>query len=871
MRTKPPRLATRLLHWFCPFHRAEELEGDLDELFQQRVRELGLRQARWRYIRDVVSLMRPSLLRQPHDYQTHSTNTIMFRNYLKIAFRGLVKNKGYSFINIFGLASGMAVAMLIGLWVYDELSFNRYFRNYDRIAKVMQRGVFNGEVFHAEYNPAPMGQELRTVYGDNFTHVVMSSWTADHILAYNDTKLTRKGNYLSANAPDMFTLTMRRGTRAGLNDLNSVLLSESTARALFGETDPLGKLIKLDNKLDVKVTGIYEDFPYNTEFRDMTFIAPWDLYLASNNWVKQAQDNADWGNFSWQVLVQLAPNAGFDAVSAKIKDIRLKHNPEVAFIKPAVYLLPMSQWHLFSGWDKSGNLDGRIQYVWLFGIIGIFVLLLACINFMNLSTARSEKRAKEVGIRKAVGSVRLQIISQFFSESFLVVALSFVVAILLILLALPVFNRVADKQITIAWTNAVFWTISLGFCLFTGLLAGSYPAFYLSSFQAVKVLKGTFKAGRFASVPRQVLVVIQFTVSVTLIVGTIIVFRQIQYAKGRPVGYDRSGLITVAMNTPELHQHYNTLRDALIRTGAVIDMSTSSAPATDLNSQNAGFSWAGKDPDFKDNFGTIAVSHDFGKTVGWQFVQGRDLSRQYTSDSSGMVLNETAVRYMGLKHPVGMEIKWNGTPYKVVGVIRDMIMESPFKPVTQTVYMLNYGWANVINIKLNPARSTRESIAKIEPVFRKFNPGSPFDYQFSDQQYALKFAAEERIGQLASGFALLAVLISCLGLFGMASFVAEQRTKEVGIRKVLGASIINVWLLLSGDFLRLVLIAFCIATPVAWHFLSNWLQKYEYRTELSWWIFALSGAGALLITLLTVSYQSIKAALMNPVKSLRSE
>ncbi|QHV94471.1 ABC transporter permease [Spirosoma endbachense] len=871
--TNPPRWANWLLETFGHPDTREEVQGDLLELYDYWIETIGERKARWRYSLSVLKLMRPLATRkQADDYSPPFFGSpSMIRNYLKIALRNLVKNKAYSFINIGGLAMGMTVAMLIGLWIYDELSFDKYFQNYDRIAKVMQNGTFNGEVFHGEYNPAPMGQELRTVYADDFTHVIMSSWTRDHILSYGDNKFTKTGNYLSADAPDMLTLKMLSGTRSGLKDPSSILLSESVAQALFGTSDPVGKLMKIDNKLDVKVTGVYEDFPYNTEFRDMKFMAPWDLYASSEAWVKRAQDNVEWGNFSWQVLAQIAPNSSFEAVSDKIKNIRLKHNPETAFIKPKVYLQPMSKWHLYSGWDKSGNLDGRIQYVWLFGIIGVFVLLLACINFMNLSTARSEKRAKEVGIRKAVGSVRSQLISQFFSESLLVVAFAFVLSIVLALLILPLFNEVADKQIGILWTNPVFWLCGIGFSVLTGLIAGSYPALYLSSFQAVKVLKGTFRVGRFASIPRQVLVVVQFTVSVTLIIGTIIVFRQIEHAKSRPVGYERSGLITVSMNTPELHQHYNTLRDELIRTGAVVDMSTSSAPTTDLNSQNSGFDWVGKDPNFKDNFGTIAVTHDFGKTVGWQFVQGRDFSRQFPSDSSGMVLNETAVRYMGVKDPVGKQIKWNGKPYRVVGVIKDMLMASPFEPVFQTVYMLDYGWASVINIKLNLSRSTSESLAKIEAVFRKFNPGSPFDYRFIDQQYALKFAAEERIGKLASVFAILAIFISSLGLFGLASFVAEQRTKEIGVRKVLGASVLNVWSLLSKDFVLLVIISFGIATPIAYYFLHSWLQKYEYRTEMSWWIFAISGLGALAITLLTVSYQSIKAALINPVKSLRSE
>ncbi|RYF64030.1 MAG: ABC transporter permease, partial [Cytophagaceae bacterium] len=544
----------------------------------------------------------------------------MLRNYLKIAFRNLIKNKAYSAINIGGLAVGMAVAMLIGLWMHDEFSYDRYFQNYDRIAQVMQRGTTDdGEVFNGGYMPLPLGNELRTIYADDFRYVVMSSWTGEHILAVGDKKFTKKGNYLSPDAPDMLTLTMRKGTRAGLKDPASILLSESVAAALFGDTEPMGQLVKIDNKLDVRVTGVYEDLPRNTQFADMTFIAPWALYVSSEGWVKRAQDNAEWDNNSWQILAQIAPNTTFEAVNEKIKDLRVKHVPESARYKPAFFLNPMRQWHLYTGWDKSGKPDGRSQYVWLFGIIGVFVLLLACINFMNLSTARSEKRAKEVGIRKAVGSVRAQLISQFFSESLLVVGIAFVLSLALVLLMLPGFNEIADKKLTLLWTNPVFWLCGLGFSIVTGLIAGSYPALYLSSFQPVKVLKGTFKAGRFAAIPRKVLVVTQFTVSVTLIIGTVIVFRQIQYAKNRPVGYDRNGLITVAMNTPELHSRYNLLRNELAQTNAVVDMSTSSAPATSLNSQNNGFEWEGKDPGLNAQFGTIAVSHDFGKTVGWTF------------------------------------------------------------------------------------------------------------------------------------------------------------------------------------------------------------------------------------------------------------
>lgn len=799
----------------------------------------------------------------------------MLKNYLKIALRNLIKSKGYSAINIGGLAVGMAVAMIIGLWVYDEFSYNRYHKNYDRIAKVIETGVFEGKVYDGgEHTSYPLGQYLGEHHKEDFEYVIQSSWVNAHILAYKDNKFTKNGAYMSAQAPDLLTLHMLRGTREGLKERNSILIAASVAKALFGNENPMDKIVKLDNQLDVKVTGVYEDLPFNTEFRELTFLAPWELYVATQNWVQEARDKEQWNNNSWQLLVQIRPNSTFEGVSERIGKVKMQHTPEARFLNPRNYLLPMSKWHLYGTWDDRGQSDARIRYVWLFTIIGAFVLLLASINFMNLSTARSEKRAKEVGIRKAIGSLRGQLINQFFSESFLVVFLAFVLAISIVVLVLPAFNELADKRIAFPWTNGIFWLAGLGFCFITGLLSGSYPALYLSSFQPVKVLKGTFNAGRFAALPRKVLVVVQFTVSVTLIIGTAIVYKQIKHAKDRPVGYDRNGLITVEINTPELNNQYNRLRGELLETGAVVEMSTSSSPSTFLGSNNGGFSWPGKDPNFHDNFGTIAVTHDFGKTVGWQFIEGRDFSRKFSTDSSGMVMNESAMKYMGFKEPseiIGQTVKWGETPHKVVGVIRDMVMSSPFSPVHPTLFMVNYGWANVINVKLKPGLPLSESLAKVAAVFREVSPGSPFDYKFTDQQYALKFAAEERIATLAFVFAVLAILISCLGLFGLASFTAEQRTKEIGVRKVLGASITNLWALLSREFVVLVIISFLISTPTAWYFLNSWLQKYEYRTDIPWWIFAAAGCGALLVTLATVSYQAVRAALLDPVKSLRSE
>ncbi|MCF0059235.1 ABC transporter permease [Dyadobacter sp. CY356] len=798
----------------------------------------------------------------------------MISNYFKIARRNLVKNKVYSFINIAGLATGLAVAMLIGLWIFDELSFNKSFENYDRLAIIKQNQTFNNEVSTQSSIPYLMGEEIRNKYGSDFKHVVMSTGSSTRILAFGDKKISKQGNFMEPGITEMLSLNMIKGTRAGLKEINSIMLSEETAKALFGDHDPIDEIIKVNNKQDLKVTGVYQNIPYNSDFKDLAFIAPWDLYINNENWSEKKTN--PWRANMFITFVQIADKADMDKVSAKIKDVKLnKVTPEDAAFKPEIFLHPLSKWHLYSEFKNGKIAGGSIEFVWLFGIIGVFVLLLACINFMNLSTARSEKRAKEVGIRKAIGSLRSQLITQFFSESLLVVAVAFILSLIFVLSALPYFNEVADKKMIFPWKEPLFWIVSISFSILTGLIAGSYPALYLSSFQPIKVLKGSgfarMKLGNFAAVPRKVLVVVQFTISIVLIIGTIIVFRQIEFAKDRPVGYDRNNLLMVAMNTPELHGHYDAIRSELLKTGAVKEMSQSSNPTTNIAAINNGYEWEGKDPATQGNFATMAVSHDFGKTVGWQFKEGRDFSRSFSTDSSGVVINETAAKFMGLKNPVGSLIKVDGKPYQVIGVIKDMIMESPYKASFRTVFFLEYGWANVFNIKINPASGSTEAIRKIEEVFKKFNPAAPFDYKFTDEQYAKKFGEEVRIGKLTSFFAALAVLISCLGLFGMATFIAEQRTKEIGIRKVLGASLANLWGMLSKEFVLLVVLSCIIAAPIAWYFMGNWLNKYEYRTEMSWWIFAASGAGALVITLSTVSFQAIKAALMNPVKSLKSE
>jgi ABC-type antimicrobial peptide transport system permease subunit len=798
----------------------------------------------------------------------------MLKNYLKIAWRNLVKNKAHTFINVVGLSVGMAVAMLIGLWIWDELSYNKYFKNYDRIVQVWQHQTFNGDVGSQTAMPIPLGLKLREAYMSDFKYVALSTWTQEHIITNGDKKFTKLGNYVQAEMPDILTLKMIKGTRAGLKDLSSIMLSGSLAKTLFGDTEPINKTLKIDNQWVVKVTGVYEDMPNNTEFREVTFFAPWDLYMTTMPWLKQAATR--WGNNSWQIFAQMAPNADVDKVSAKIKDLKLKNiaaqgDKLGADFKPAVFLHPMNKWHLYSEFKNGVNTGGAIQFVWMFAIIGVFVLLLACINFMNLSTARSEKRAKEVGIRKAIGSQRIQLIGQFFMESLLIVAFAFIFSIVLVLLTLPWFNSVADKKMIILWSNPWFWILSLLFSLIAGLVAGSYPALYLSSFKPIKVLKGTFKAGRLAAIPRKVLVVLQFSVSVTLIIGTLIVFRQIQFAKNRPIGYSREGLVYLVQKTNDIHNHYVAFKDELIKSGAVVETAESGSPVTGVWSNNSGFDWRGKPAGMLDDFATVGISPDFGKTVGWQFKDGRDFSVAFKTDSNAVVINEAAAKFMNFKKPVGEVITTDGKPYHVIGLIKDMLMSSPYEPVKQTFFFLDKDPQGVVTIRINPRMSTHEALEKIAAIYQKYSPAAPFDYKFADEEYAKKFDGETRIGKLAGFFTLLAIFISCMGLFGMASFMAEQRTKEIGVRKVLGASVFSLWRLMSKDFVTLVVIALAIAIPTAYYFMHGWLQNYEYRADLSWWIFGATSVGAIVITLLTVSYQSITAALTNPVKSLKTE
>ena len=791
----------------------------------------------------------------------------MIKSFFRVAYRNLVSNKVYSSINIIGLAAGMAVALLIGVWIQDETGFNKSIGNYDRLGKIWQFVKFGDLKSSYDVSPIPLAAELKEKYPDIKSASLSTS--RDVILNANERKLSVNGNYAESVFPEMIPLKMISGDDRGLQDIHSILLSEKTAISLFGKINPINKLVKLNDTVSLKVTGVFENFPANSDFRNMNFIAPWDLFSSLESWVRDSKDQ--WDNNSFNIYVLIRRGADFKKLSAQIKDARMRQ-PNPPSYKPEFFIHPMSRWHLYSEFYDGVNTGGAITNVRLFALIGGFVLLLACINFMNLSTARSEKRAKEVGIRKTIGSRRWQLVGQFFSESVLYVLIAFSMSLLICVLTLPFFNQMAGKQINIAWSDPMFWITSIGFCLFTSLLAGSYPALYLSGFEPVQTLKNTFKTGKLAALPRRILVVLQFSVSVAMIIGTIVVFQQIQFIKDRPVGYDRSGIIEVKMQ-PKAHYlgHYDVFRKDLLNTGIVKEMAEASGSVTEQFGGTTDISWPGKTPDQHPLLMTNSVSHDYGKTVGWQMIRGRDFSRDYGADTSAMVLNESAARIMGFKNPVGQQVTLHGKTYQVIGVMNDMIKESPFQAVKPSFFILGYIGENVIDIKLASGIPTATALAKLEKVFTQYDPASPFSYDFVDELYAAKFSDEENIGKLAGFFSSLAILISCLGLFGLASFVAEKRTREIGVRKILGASVLDLWGLVSKEFVILVGLSLFIAIPFTYYVMHHWLQSFEYRTHISAWIFTSVAMGAIGITLLTVSFQAIKAAIANPVKSLRTE
>jgi ABC-type antimicrobial peptide transport system permease subunit/AraC-like DNA-binding protein len=796
----------------------------------------------------------------------------MFRNYLKIAWRNTLHNKVYSMLNIVGLATGMAVALLIGLWVINQYSYDRFLPNYKQLYQVEMNLTTQHNGTSTQTSIAlPLTDVLKKeIPGIRYVAEADNIGRMNHGLLVGDKKLYLEGGAAGSEFFKIFQYPFIKGNgNSALKELYSIVLTESTAKALFGDADPMGKNVRFDNSQNMIVTGIIRDIPANATLQ-FNYLVPFAYSEATQGWIKDGRTKWTYNSFS--AYVALEPGVTYGQIAPKIRDIVNKRSPEMRSLKPEVIMHPLADWHLYNDFKNGKAVGGFVEYVRLFSIIGMLVLAIACINFMNLSTARSEKRAREVGVRKAIGSARIDLVYQFLLESVLVTFISFLLGLLLVQLALPAFNTLTASDVHIPYGNIGFWGIMIVFVLFTGLIAGSRPAFYLSSFNPVKVLKGSIQTGKWASVPRKVLVVVQFTCSIALIISTVIVYQQIQYVKNRPTGYSADRLMMTDMNS-DLSQQYEALKNDLLSSGLVESVASSTSPATQVYSHFSLDKWPGKNAgDESVNIGAIWVSDDYFKTLGMTFSGGHNFTGDWKSDTLNVIVNEAMVKRVGLKDPVNqlITINFNAKPVRIIGVVKDALMDSPYSPVEPAVFGHNpYGF--VVTYRLAKNASTHTAIDKIGKIFNKYNPAYPYQYKFVNDEYEHKFNLEVLVGKLAGVFAGLAIFISCLGLFGLAAYVAEQRTKEIGIRKVLGASIAQVWLLLSRDFIVLVVISCVVASPVAFYYLHNWLQKYTYRVSIGVGVFIASGIAAIVITLITISFQAIKAAIANPVKSLRSE
>jgi|JI10StandDraft_1071094.scaffolds.fasta_scaffold25845_2 putative ABC transport system permease protein len=864
---RPPETAQKFLQRLLRNELAEEVLGDLDEKFYVTCKTQSAFRAKLNYWYQVLNYLRPFAIKKLKANSSNSGD--MLQSYLKIGWRNLFRNSTYSIINITGLALGMAVALLIGLWVYDELSYNSTFKNYNRIAAVYHHIEFGEDKLTIGDVPVPLGSELKTTVAE-FDEVVIATWQKEHVVDFENTPTTLSGLFVEPAFADMFSLDMQAGSASGLKEIHAVLLSQTTAEKIIG-TDAVGKTIRLNNRDNVVVAGVYKDFPNNSEFANIQMLLPFNYYVAMGETNQQQLTN--WEDLNFQCFVLLNEAASLAVAESKIKNLlNTKGSDDLKAIKPEGLLLPMSRWHLYNEYKNGVPIETKANLIWMFGSVGVFVLLLACINFMNLSTARSERRAREVGVRKVMGSVRSQLVNQFLSESLLVVVAAFVISLLLVWISLPWFNTLTVKQITLPWNNVYFIATAFLFIIITSLLAGSYPAFYLSGFNPVKVLKGTFKVGEWVKRPRQALVVFQFSVSVILVLCTGVVFQQIQHAKNRPVGFLREGVFFVTIRTQDLSlANYNSLRADVLATGHIQNMAKSFFPITGSMAADASLSWEGKDPASRPLIALNSCSHDFPSTNGFEFVVGRDFSREYSTDSTAVVVNEMAAKIFG-DDVIGKKIKFaSGIEREIVGVIKDQIRWSPFTNQSPHMYYVKYEEYGVLTFRLNEGASAQTALASVKEIIKKYDQAAPFEYKFVNEDYNRLFNHEERIGKLATIFASLAIIISGIGLLGLSAFAASQRTKEIGIRKVLGASVFQVWQLLSQDFLKLILIALLVALPLGYYLTHTWLLQYEYRTELSWGLFVVVAVAAVMLMLVSISHQSLKAANSNPVKSLRSE
>lgn len=872
MNNHPPKFWLRFFRWYCHPEYVEDLEGDITERFERRIQHKGYGSAKWRFITDVIRLFRPGIARPLEGYQTLNSFG-MIKNYLLVASRNLIRNKAFAIINIGGLAVGMAAAILIGLWVFNEYSYNRSFENNDRIGRLYHNLNFGDDIITYESMPYALRDELKSHV--DFDKVVMMLSADEYNLTTEKKKVEEITVFTDKEFPSLLPLPMIAGTRQGLEEVNSIMLSESMANALF-DKEALGKTLEFDKTGLLTVTGIFKDFPQTSNFSHIQAIVPIEYHFNMNE--GNRVQRTDWEDLSFECLVLLNKQSSWIRAEEKIKGLFLGKSPEsIIPFHPQALLHPMSKWNLYEDFENGKNVEGKIKLVKMLGAVGILIIGLACINFINLSTAQSSNRSKEVGIRKTLGSARKQLISQFIAESLLISIVAYSIALLLVFLLRPTFNLLNDAHIEIPLFNWYFVTASVILILIIGVLAGSYPAFYLSAFKPIKVLKGKRTASLFSIIPRKFLIAFQFTASSVMIVSTMVIFLQIQHTKNRDRGFDIARIIQLPLKSEVLaNTNYNTLREDLLATGFVVNMAQSDHPITGSMSSDASLSWEGKGPDSQPIVAINYGSHDFPSANGFTFIEGRDFSRDYLTDSSAVIINEMAAKLFAPSESAIGKILTFGEgedqiEKKVIGIIKDQVRWAPFEKQSPHIYVMSYDFSDWLTIKIQPEVNVQNALISIEEVLKKYDSDSPFEFTFQDEDYKSEFNAEERIGKLASTFSILAVIISCVGVFGLASFAASQRSQEISIRKILGASVLRIWKLLSLDFVKLVFISSIIAAPLAYITANGWLEKYYYRIDFPWLIPIVTFFLLLGITLLTVSLKSIQAATSNPIDTIRNE
>jgi putative ABC transport system permease protein len=789
----------------------------------------------------------------------------MFKNYLKSYLRNLWKNRTYTFLNIAGLAVGITCSTLIFLWIEDEFNWDHQFAKKHYLYQVEDNQTYDGTTYTFSATPGPLAPGMKAdIPGIAATSHL--TWTNKTLFSLNDKPLYEEGNFCDASFLSMFNLNFTEGNPAtALGDIHSLVISRSMATAFFGAADPLGKTLRMNNADQYTITGVFDDLPQNTSFR-FHWLGNYQAFYKDNQWLQQ------WGTNGIMTFVELKPSADPVAINKLLTNYVQTKSPGAAM---KGFIFPMSDWRLYSSF-KNGKQDpsnGRIQYVRIFTIIAWIILLIACINFMNLATASSERRAREVGVRKVLGAGKGKLVGQFIGESLLMAFLAVIVSIGLTVLALPAFNSLVEKQLSLGLLNPVHLAGLLAIGFLCGLLAGSYPSFYLSSFNPVSVLKGLkLKTAGGAVYIRRGLVILQFATSIVFIITTIIIYQQLQYVQHREMGYQKQGLFYMQVQG-KMNEHFAAIRNDLIQTGFVSDATLSSNPVLQLGSNTGDFDWAGKDPNKQVLITVENASPQYISTMGMQLTAGRDFHEIAAQDSNSVIINETLAHIINKGSAVGSLITRNEgkDKYRVIGVIKDFVYNDMYQSAAPLMLFCDPNNTFVMSVRLKTNANVPKALAATGQVLKSDNPGYPFEYKFVDEEFENQFKTETLTGQLSGLFAALAIFISCLGLFGLAGYAAERRTKEIGVRKVLGASVLKLTSLLSRDFLMLVLISCVIAFPTAGLISHNWLKSYAYRTDISWVVFIMAGAGALLIALMTVSFITIRASLANPIKSLRTE